>query len=62
MGTHIMYEEKSMIVFVTVKIPYDKECEAPLSAKTFSSERKRFYAHILSTVHSDRIYREQIQI
>ena len=57
-----MSERKPKIVFVTIKMPDEKEYDIPLPAKTFSSGREGFYAQIPSLVYDDEVYGGQIQI
>ena len=57
-----MSEEKPKVVFVTVKMPNDKEYDVPFPAKTFSSRREGFYAQVPSIMYDNEVYGGQIQI
>ncbi len=62
MGEDVAEKPKGKIVFVTIRMPDDKEHEIPLPAKIFSSGREGFYAQIPALVYDDEVYGGQIQI
>jgi len=57
-----MNEEKSKIVFATLKMPDGKEYEIPLPSKTYSSGREGFYGQIPAIAYDNEVYGGQIQV
>lgn len=55
-------KEKTKIVFVTIRMPDEKEHEVIVPAKIYKSGRDGFFAQIPSLVYDDDIYGGQIQI